>query len=868
MSNYDELKLTYQGGRQETITLTDSTIDDGAYQGWDIVAVEVPEIVQTIGEYAFCDNNILANIVLNEGLQRIEGQAFQHGVYTAVTIPSTVTYIGWNAFNTSEEQGQDQHTFTLTCLATTPPTLDDPEGVTFGDPRLLSAIYVPDGSVSAYQEAWSAYASKIQGGTPADNMLTNLNIKAAYVGADEVVKMYLGNDVVWVYEEPDPCAEYEEGTQERCECEGKYWWDNSCHDEPKPVQEPLKLTFDFPADGRVKLYANNADIEAITLEPLGNPISVDNDGYFTYDPAEISGLHDVYFYFNNDVIYEHQFYNLPNLVAIHIPGNFTSVDSYAFAASDETPSNVTSITLDEGIERLEDRVFEEIRNVSAITIPQSVNYIGTNCFYKFGVYTPVVYTFLSDVPPTFDNTDSVLGQNPSGIWIMVPCNSKDAYNQATNNLYNGRFICSYDEIMEKTPLTFEITSVGTGETGSIGLRLSGDTDYHNIRQLTYYLTHEGTETSGDLRLREAAANSAITSLLSGLTVGDKIEFWGLGDQSGMSVSTSAFEYFVTTAGVTAKVYGNVNSLLFRGPLYHGQPVPQTAETTAYAFFRLFQNKTGFTFGAPDDLQHIVLPVPANGLQDSIYREMFYGCTNMTTAPNLPATTLAASCYRSMFNGAGLTTAPELPATTMAGYAYLSMFADCPITEAPQLPAATLAEYCYSNMFRGTNITDMPNLPATTLQQYCYQGMFSACTSLTGVTAVLPATTLAQYCYSYMFSSCKSLTTAPELPATTLANYCYQSMFQNCTSLTAAPELPATTLVDTCYGAMFSGCSSLNYIKCLATDIGLSFMPNTSGWVSGVALAGTFVKHPDMASWSTGNNGIPKGWTVQDAVITE
>jgi hypothetical protein len=366
-------------------------------------------------------------------------------------------------------------------------------------------------------------------------------------------------------------------------------------------------------------------------------------------------------------------------------------------------------------------------------------------------------------------------------------------------------------------------------------------------------------------LNEAVSNSAVTSLISGLTVGDKIEFWGYKDQSGMSVSTSAFEYFVTSAGLTARVYGNVNSLLFAGSFYHGNfPVPQTAETAAYAFYKLFQNKTGFTFGAPNELQHIVLPVPANGLQDSIYREMFLGCTNMTTAPELPATTLAASCYRSMFNGAGLTTAPELPATTMADYAYLSMFADCPITQAPTLPATTLAQNCYSNMFRGTNITDMPNLPATTLAQYCYQGMFSACTSLTGVTAVLPALRVLPYSYQSMFASCTSLTTAPALPATNLSISCYDGMFLYCINLTTAPELPAKTIrANYSYRKMFGDCSSLNYVKCLATDITGS---NVTGfWLNGVAANGTFVKHPD-ATWTTGESGVPSGWTVQDADI--
>ena len=40
------------------------------------------------------------------------------------------------------------------------------------------------------------------------------------------------------YCEPDPCAEYEEGTQEKCECEGRYWWGDECHDEPEPEPDP------------------------------------------------------------------------------------------------------------------------------------------------------------------------------------------------------------------------------------------------------------------------------------------------------------------------------------------------------------------------------------------------------------------------------------------------------------------------------------------------------------------------------------------------------------------------------------------------------------------------------------------------------
>ena len=224
-----------------------------------------------------------------------------------------------------------------------------------------------------------------------------------------------------------------------------------------------------------------------------------------------------------------------------------------------------------------------------------------------------------------------------------------------------------------------------------------------------------------------------------------------------------------------------------------------------------------------------------------FASLFRQCTNLVSAENLvlPATTLATSCYSSMFrNCTSLTTAPALPATT-------------------------LAEHCYNGMFNGcTALTQVPELPATTLATSCYNEMFRGCTSLT-TAPVLTATTLAPSCYYYMFSDCTSLTTAPSiLPATTLAERCYQDMFRNCSSLTTAPELPATTLTRSCYQDMFNGCTSLNYIKCLATNISAPYC--TYNWVSGVASTGTFVKNPNMTSWTTGISGIPTNWTVQDA----
>ena len=49
---------------------------------------------------------------------------------------------------------------------------------------------------------------------------------------------------------------------------------------------------------------------------------------------------------------------------------------------------------------------------------------------------------------------------------------------------------------------------------------------------------------------------------------------------------------------------------------------------------------------------------------------------------------------------------------------------------------------------------------------------------------------------------------------------------------------------------------------LATNI--SAMSCLSNWVNGVSSTGTFVKNAAMTSLPTGIDGIPGGWTVQNA----
>ncbi len=168
------------------------------------------------------------------------------------------------------------------------------------------------------------------------------------------------------------------------------------------------------------------------------------------------------------------------------------------------------------------------------------------------------------------------------------------------------------------------------------------------------------------------------------------------------------------------------------------------------------------------------------------------------------------CYRALFYGcSSLREAPELPAMDLKDCCYFRMFMNCTsLLATPDLPSAKLATYCYGNMFFGCNsLTKAPELPAMTLAPFCYIGMFQFCRSFVKVPK-LPALIMAESCYESMFFGCSILNEVPELPSTKLAKGCYNQMFVYCYALTKMPKLPATSLAYECYKYMFFNCSKI------------------------------------------------------------
>ena len=245
--------------------------------------------------------------------------------------------------------------------------------------------------------------------------------------------------------------------------------------------------------------------------------------------------------------------------------------------------------------------------------------------------------------------------------------------------------------------------------------------------------------------------------------------------NGRNWSTYTFGDTITLSNVWDKVY------------WRNTSTTDTGFSTSWVDYYRFAMTWSIAWSW--DINYLLNKNSTTSVSIQCYRAMFYWCTWLTTAPSLPATTLASNCYSSMFqNCTSLTNAPVLPATTLANYCYSSMFYWCTwLTSTPVLPATTLANYCYSDMLRGcTSLTTAPALPATTLSTYCYRTMFLGCTNLEGLPK-LPATTLASNCYAYMFYQCS------KIKLSTTQTWAYQTPYRIPTTWTGTTATDA--LID-------------------------------------------------------------------------
>ena len=155
-----------------------------------------------------------------------------------------------------------------------------------------------------------------------------------------------------------------------------------------------------------------------------------------------------------------------------------------------------------------------------------------------------------------------------------------------------------------------------------------------------------------------------------------------------------------------------------------------ASTSANCYLEMFMGCTSLT-SVPD--------LPATELADKCYFRMFHSCSNLTSIPSFPAVTSWTGnrfCYQMFQSCTGITTLTGslFDGTMSLGTGcFEDMFAHCTgltSVDSGFLPATTLAANCYRGMFQDTRFNRAPDLPATTLVSECYRYMFNSCRNLT------------------------------------------------------------------------------------------------------------------------------------------
>ena len=168
----------------------------------------------------------------------------------------------------------------------------------------------------------------------------------------------------------------------------------------------------------------NKILDYITYEINNNEVTI------TECDTSISGVHII----PNTIegypvtsIGDETFYNCRNLTSITIPNSVTSIGVEAFASC----TSLTSITIPESVTNIGFSAFSGCTSLESITIPNSVTSIGYSAFYQCTSLTSIVIpsSVTSIGESTFEFCDNLIN-------IIIPDNITSIYINAFNNCDN------------------------------------------------------------------------------------------------------------------------------------------------------------------------------------------------------------------------------------------------------------------------------------------------------------------------------------------------------------------------------------------------------------------------------------------------
>ena len=354
---------------------------------------------------------LIKSITLPPALTSICDSAFlECSSLTSITIPNSVTSIGDEAF-----RGCSFLT-SITCLGTTPPTLGT--GV-FNDTK-LSAVYIPDNTLSAYQTAWgneyvffnnenTLTLHVATPGTLAD-LIFDAGTRPVLVAKLTLTGTLNDDDFTCMRETMTSLVDLD--LSGITNTSGVYF-------EGKENLVRIILPTNLTSIG-YRAFKGCSSLTSITI-----PESVTSIGEsafcWCYSLTSITIPNSV------TSIGEDAFNSCSSLTSITIPNSVTSIENSAFYYC----SSLTSITIPNSVTSIGVIAFAGCSSLTSLTIPNGVTSIGEQAFIDCSSLTSIIC--LGTTPPDASNLEAPT----TTCTLIVP---RSAYNAYVRHTYWGQFL--------------------------------------------------------------------------------------------------------------------------------------------------------------------------------------------------------------------------------------------------------------------------------------------------------------------------------------------------------------------------------------------------------------------------------------------